>query len=97
MTGFPLLAVDPEGIELELTRERWSHIVSRHGELSNCVEEVLETVRSPEEVVAQSGRNDTFHYFREVSELEYNDYICVVVNVEKEFLVTAYPTSRKKV
>lgn len=96
MNNLPLTAEDPQGRMLELNRERWSHIVSRHGELSNKQDEVNETVRCPDKVVSQSSRNDTLHYFREEDGLKFNDHICVVVNIKREFIVTAYPTSQKK-
>lgn len=96
MKDFPLRVEDFEGRIFELSRERWSHITFKHGELADKKKEVLSTVRNPGEVIPQSDRNDTLHYFREEDGLEYNDYICVVVNIEKEFIVTAYPTSQKK-
>jgi len=92
---FPVKIIDFQGLEIKLNRERWSHIVSRHGELSGMLEEVVETVRDPEEVIQQSDREDTFHYFRSEEKLDYNDYICAVVNTEKEFVVTAYSTDQK--
>lgn len=97
MSDWPLEVEDQEGRELELSRERWMHIVSRHGELSGMQDEIINTIESPGEILKQSGRDDTFHYFRSVDGLEYNDYICAVVNIEECFIVTAYPTSRKKV
>lgn len=36
---------DREGREIYLTEERWNHIISRHGELREHRDDVLETVR----------------------------------------------------
>lgn len=36
---------DREGREIYLTEEQWEHIISRHGELRNHLENVLNTVR----------------------------------------------------
>ena len=39
--------VDPEGRAVDLTADRWAHIVDRHPELSQHQAGVLETVRTP--------------------------------------------------
>jgi hypothetical protein len=36
---------DSDGREIYLTEERWEHIQSRHSELKNHLEDVLDTVR----------------------------------------------------
>lgn len=36
---------DRDGREIYLTEERWEHIVYRHGELQNHLDEVLDTIR----------------------------------------------------
>jgi hypothetical protein len=36
---------DREGREIYLTEERWNHIISRHGELRDHLDDVLDTVR----------------------------------------------------
>lgn len=96
MTDLPLDIEGPEGRSISFNRERWAHIVSHHGELSGMEKEVVETIDSPD-TVKQGSMEDTFHYFREEEHLDYNQYICVVVNVEKGFVVTAYPTSNTEV
>lgn len=87
---------DPQGREFSLSRERWSHVVSHHGELSNMKDNVLKTVEAPDNVEKQPSRNDTLHYYRGEEDLRFNTYICVVINIEKEFIVTAYPTDNNK-
>jgi len=36
---------DSDGREIYLTEEQWEHITSRHGELKNHLEDILNTVR----------------------------------------------------
>jgi len=97
MKEFPFRVIDSQRRTIILTRERWSHIADRHGELVGLRKEILRTIKDPEEIIKQEGRDDTYHYFLSTDKLEYNKYICVVINTEEEFLVTAYPTSQKKV
>ena len=39
------IAYDREGREIYLTEEQWEHIISRHGELRNHLEDVLNAIR----------------------------------------------------
>ena len=45
--GVVATIVDPEGRAVDLTADRWAHIVDGHPELSQYQAEVLETVRVP--------------------------------------------------
>jgi len=42
-----LIVYSHNSISIRLTEERWRHIVSRHGEMADQRERVLETVSEP--------------------------------------------------
>ncbi len=88
----PWSTQDRYGNEIILTDERWQHIVDGHWELTNLLDEVLETI--------QLGRrkqtaNDPskFQYSKRFSDLPYGyTHILVIVRlVPNKFVITAYP------
>lgn len=83
---------DRWGNEIVLTDERWQHIIDGHWELTNLVEQVLETVRLGRR--KQSGTDpNKYRYFRKFSNLPYGyTRIYVIVRLApKKFVITAYP------
>ena len=46
------IVLSPMGVPIRLTAERWAHIVEEHEELTDFQQDVLDTVRHPERVVA---------------------------------------------
>lgn len=44
---FPLTIKSIKGIEIRLTKERWSHILEHHPEIEQFLDEILSTVSNP--------------------------------------------------
>ncbi|MEA2338352.1 MAG: hypothetical protein QOE82_2359, partial [Thermoanaerobaculia bacterium] len=91
---------DFQGLEIQLTPERQSHILD-HPEMANLEFEIEETLLNPERLV-QSVSDPAVHlyyyyrfYFRT---LVGGKYLCVVVKVgaKHPFVLTAYLTNRMK-
>ena len=88
---------DRYGNEIDLTDERWSHIVEGHPELEEFLDEVLETVRT--------GRRrqdpldpQKYRYTRAFNYLPFGaTHLVVIVKlIRTNFIVTAYTVQRGK-
>lgn len=87
---------DRYGNQIELTDERWRHIVTYHPELEDLHEEVLETIR-------KGGRRqdplepEKYKYIRKFSglPLDYTHIVTVVKMVRNHFVLTAYGIEKK--
>ncbi len=53
---------DPNGRTVELTDERWEHIVERHPDLQTLDEIVLQAVRAPDHRMAGPLANEEWYY-----------------------------------
>jgi hypothetical protein len=53
---------DPDGRRVELTDERWSHIVERHPEIKTCEGEVMGAIQAPDQRVAGGLENEEWYY-----------------------------------
>jgi hypothetical protein len=82
---------DPEGMTVELTEERWSHIIERHPELEPFGEAVLRTVQEPDRRMAGRLGNEQWYYLKTDKP---SDWLKVVVAYSRErgHVVTAYAT-----
>jgi hypothetical protein len=79
------------GISIRLTDERWEHIITEHGELSESRVAVLQVIRDPERIL--TGGNGERMAIREIEP----DKWLVVVYREGErdgFIITAFWTRR---
>ncbi|WP_045216955.1 hypothetical protein [Desulfonatronovibrio magnus] len=79
------------GARIRLTDERWAHIVEEHGEISEMMDAVLQTVNKPEFIFA--GNNGELLAVREVKAGKY----LVVPYREQDkdgFIITAFVTKR---
>jgi hypothetical protein len=83
------------GVPVRLTEERWNHIVSRHPEMLDCREEVLETLADPDMV--QQGDFGELLAVREYDELKLGRFVVVVYREtcpDDGFVLTAYLAGR---
>jgi hypothetical protein len=53
---------DPSGRRVELTDERWGHIVERHPEIDGRDDEVLRAVEVPDVRIPGGLRNEEWYY-----------------------------------
>jgi hypothetical protein len=91
-----LIVHSRNGVPVRLTEERWQHIVSRHPEMDNQREQVLETLAEPDMI--QQGDFGEVLAVRFYPETPLTRKFLVVayreVNPEDGFILTAYLTSQ---
>lgn len=85
---------DPAGRSVQLTEERWQHIILRHPELEPYRAEVLDTVKSPHHRGPDPIKGRERYWRRRVDPFP---WLRVVVdfNVEPAGIVTAFPNRKK--
>jgi len=57
-------ALDPDGRRVELSAERWDHIVDGHPELGPHLESVMRAVRSPDRKLSGRRQGEEWFYLR---------------------------------
>lgn len=55
---------DPEGRRVELTEERWRHIVEEHPEIESFEDDVLRAVATPDRWLPGRLANEAWFYLR---------------------------------
>lgn len=82
---------DLKGTTVELTEERWGHIIERHPEIEPFGEAVLRAVQEPDRRVPGRLGNEEWYYLKTDQP---SDWLKVVVAYSKErgHVVTAYAT-----
>lgn len=82
---------DSEGTTVELTEERWDHIIERHREIEPFGEAVLRAVQAPDRRMPGRLDNEEWYYLKTD---EPSDWVKVVVaySEERGHVVTAYAT-----
>ena len=53
---------DPQGRPVELTEERWRHVVARHPEIEALEAEVVRAVAAPDRVLPGRFANESWFY-----------------------------------
>jgi hypothetical protein len=87
---------DRYGNQIELTDERWRHIVTYHPELEDYREEVLDTLRRGTRRQDAMEQNK-YKYMRKFVglSLNYTHVVAVVKMVRNNFVLTAYGIEKK--
>ena len=82
---------DPDGRTVELTDERWEHIVERHPEIEALDQTVLQAVEAPDRRLPGRVANEEWYYVR--TDTPSNWLKAVVAYAEgRGHIVTAYVT-----
>lgn len=78
--------------EIVLTDERWQHIVDGHWELTNLLDEVLDTIQLGKRKQSATDPN-RYCYSKRFSDLPHGyTHIFVIVRLApSKFVITAYP------
>jgi hypothetical protein len=88
---------DRYGNRIELTEERWSHIMTYHPELEDCREKVIETIRKGKRR-QDAMELEKYKYIRKFGALplSYTHLVAVVKMVRNNFVLTAYGIEKKR-
>jgi hypothetical protein len=93
------VATSRNGVPIRLTDERWTHITSRHPEMNDQRERVLEMLQEPDMI--QQGDFGELLAIRHYSQTPLTSKFMVVayreVSLDDGFMLTAYFTSRPSV
>lgn len=90
MPDVPATVADPNGINVELSEERWAHITAGHPEIAPFLDAVLEAVRAPDRRIPGRDPGETWFYLRIVG---LSRWLKVVVRYEaagRAWIVTAF-------
>lgn len=91
-----LIANSKNHVPIRLTEERWWHIVSRHPEMNNQHEQVLETLAEPD--IIQQGDSGELMAIRFYPKTPLTSKFLVVayreVSFDDGFIITSYLTNR---
>lgn len=85
--------ISKNNLPIRLPDERWNHIVEEHAELGFFKQEVLQTLASPQRIVAgQVGE------LIAIREIEREKWMAVIYKEDKKdgFVITAFLTRRKR-
>ncbi len=84
-----------DGSEFIITKRRWFHIIERHAELKNMMNNVREAASIPDEVF--SDKRGTLHLLKRTRSGQF-DFLVLIARREgpRTYLITAYPTRLKR-
>lgn len=82
------------GKRIILNTERWNHLVLRHPEMNEYLEEIKETLQNPDIIVKDNFEPSVilYHKYYKVRGI----YIVTVVDEDKGFILTSYTTDTPK-
>ena len=88
---------DASGYAIELTAERWLHVLSQHQELETLESLLAEVLQHPEVIVRSVHDPQVRLYYKPFPHLWHGKYLVVVVKFERRcFILTAYITDKIK-
>ncbi len=90
------IVIDKWGNRIELTEERWTHILESHWELSHHLEDVLLTVRTGRRKQSPIDPHK-YTYYRDFNGLPHNytRIVVIVKLIRNNFIITAYPIRKR--
>ena len=89
--------VDYKGNRIELTDERWQHIISEHPEVKKFKDKLSDVLSMPDLVKRSKRSEDVFLYYRYYLEIFGGKHLLAVVKIGLwSFLLTCYVTDRVK-
>jgi len=89
--------IDKKGRTIYLTPDRWTHIVTRHPELSNSIETIKQIVLQPLFIVDDNIDSQIKYYHHFFKEIKMYLIVAVKYINRAGFVITAfYSKNRKK-
>ncbi len=88
---------DKWGNHIELTDERWQHIVEHHWELRYSLDKILSTVRTGRRKQALMDPHK-YTYYKDFEGLPHNytRIVVIVKLIRNNFIITAYPIRKRR-
>lgn len=89
--------IDVFGGLIELTDERWLHIIKEHPEVARCKEKIQEVLANPDYVKKSSRDAEVLLYYRFYDDISNGKYMLVVAKKGfRSFILTCYITDMIK-
>lgn len=86
-------STDPEGRLVELTAERWAHVLDIHPEVGSAQEEVLRAVSAPDRQRPGRRENEQWYYVEDVGPSKWLKVV-VAYTEERGWIVTVFARRR---
>ncbi|MDO8460391.1 MAG: hypothetical protein Q7S74_04740 [Nanoarchaeota archaeon] len=74
-----LEVIDKTGRSIYLPIKQWSHIIRRHPNISNYIEEIKETLKNPLKITSYSLDKDVKYYYSYLKNKNPPKYLLVIV------------------
>ncbi len=94
--GFLMELIDRSGRRIKLTEESWKHIAGTHPEIKDMLKDLKGAVEDPELIKRSIYNENVVLLYRYYEHIYEGKYMCVVVGLDEESIVTAYITDRIK-
>jgi len=92
-----MIYTDIFGDSIELTDERWHHIIKEHPELSRYKERIQEVLSTPDYVKRSSRDNEVLLYYKWFDDILSGEYFLLVAKKGfRSFILTCYITDTIK-
>ena len=88
---------DYRGHQVELTMERWQHIVTEHPEMKGFQKKLPEILSEPDLVKRSKKDKEVLLYYRYYADILGGKYLLVAAKIQRRsFVLTCYITDRIK-
>ncbi len=85
---------DPRGRDVELTADRWRHIIQGHPELAAHEEEIMRAIEAPTEALPGRTPDEEWFYLRDAGPSRWLKVV-VVFQPTSGRIIAAFPRRRK--
>jgi hypothetical protein len=82
---------------IELSDERWNHIIDTHPEIKKLITELEGDLIEPELIKRSVYNENVVLFYRHYKHIYEGKYMCVVIRLDEGSIVTAYITDRIKI
>jgi hypothetical protein len=90
-----LSAVDPLGRTVNLTADRWEHIIDGHPEMASLRGEVLRAIREPSELLRAPRVGEDWYYLQGAGPSQWLKVVVAFDENNDGSVLTAFPRRRK--
>ncbi len=84
---------DPLGNSIVLEETQWNHIVFRHPEMMDKLDDVKTVISDPDYIFESIKSSSVWVYQRKTSQ---GEYLSLVINLDKKFIITGYLSENVK-